>query len=624
MEHLDVYNDHAILPFEGHVQMQKPGAYLMKQIFIVLFAAVVGMSAQPAWSQARAQLLIGDAPELDSNEQIQLRPGELPSVRLTADILYRILVAEFSAQRASFGQASELMYGLARETSDPRMAKRAFQFAMAARDLPAALRAAKQWVLVSPNDPDAVASSLALSASSGQTIGLAGNLRQRIEDADNKERAVAEAASIISKMNDKRVAYDVLQQALPESVLHIPLAQLALADAAWDAEEFSQALEAAKAALELAPDSEMAAQRVLEYGLKVDPRAAIRETQVYVEQHPDMRRLRLLLINRLVLRHEFDDALDQVRAMRSRAPEDFDLLYTEAEVNIRATRYEDAKALLNEYIAVQEQRASALPDKATTASGDESDARLLLVQIAEKQGDMAEAIRQLDLIDEPSVYFQAQIHKAVLVSRQGDIEGARRVLQGLEPQDDNERSVQALTLASIYRDSGRSAQAIELLEQADADLPDTPEIKYDLAMLYERQGRYDNFERLMRRIIELSPHNANAYNSLGYTFVDRNVNLDEAEELLEQALELEPDNPYILDSVGWLLYRTGDYEGAVEYLRRSWHQLPSGEVAAHLGEVLWVLQRKDEARDVWKEGLEQEPDNEVLQDTLKRFGVQLD
>ncbi len=596
----------------------------MKRISTVLFAAAVVMGAHSAWSQTGAPLLLGEPPELDPAERILLRPGELPSVRLTADILYRILVAEIAAQRGEYSQATELVYGLARETSDPRLAKRAFQFAMAARDLSAALRAAKQWVLVAPNDPDAVASSLALSASSGQSSGLASNLRDRIEKAGNKERAIAEAASIVSKMSDKRVAYEVLEKALPESVLNLPLAQLALSDAAWQADDPVRALEAAREALRLAPTSEMAAQRVLEYGLKVDSRAAIRETENFIKRHPDMRRLRLLLVNRLVLRHEFDAALAHVADMRRRAPEDFDLLYTEAEVNVRAERYARAKELLNQYIDVQTQRGSALPDKASTAGGDESDARLLLVQIAEKEGDHAEAIRQLDLIDEPSVRFQAQIHKAVLIGRRGDLEGARKTLQALAPQEDSERSVVALTMASIYRDAGRSEDAVKVLEKADADLPDTPEIKYDLAMLYERQGRYDDFERLMRRIIELSPDNANAYNSLGYTFADRNINLDEAEELLEQALELEPDNPYILDSVGWYLYRTGDFSGAVEYLRRSWFQLPSAEVAAHLGEVLWMMQRKDEARDIWKQGLQQEPDNEVLLKTIKRFGVKLE
>ncbi len=597
----------------------------MKRLLAVLIAVSFGAFASPdsARAETRAQLLLGAPPEIDAAEQIRLRPGELPAVRLTADILYRLLAAEFAAQRSSFDMASELMYGLARETSDPRLARRSFQFAMAGRDLPGALRAARQWVLVSPNDPDAVASSLALAASNGQTTGLAGNLRARIEEANNKEQAIAQAASIVSKMNDKRVAYQVLDEALPDSVRDLPLAQLALSDAAWQADEPVLALEAARRALELAPHSEMAAQRVLEYGLRVDSRAAIRETRDYVERYPEMRRLRLLLVNRLVTRHEFDAALAEVQAMRQQAPEDFDLLYTEAEVNVRAERYERAKVLLNEYIAVQEQRGDALPDKATTAGGDASDARLLLVQIAEKQNDFNEAVRQLDLIDDPSLRFQAQIHKAVLVARHGNLESARATLQQLEPQTDNERTVLALTQASIYRDSGRSEEAIAVLEQADADMPGTEEIKYDLAMLYERHGRYDDFERLMREIIEIAPENANAYNSLGYTFADRNVNLDEAEELLEQALELEPDNPFILDSVGWYLYRTGDYAGALEYLRRSWHQLPSAEVAAHLGEVLWMMQRKAEARSVWKEGLEHEPDNEVLQKTLQRFKVRL-
>src|SRR5690625_2137669 len=135
-------------------------------------------------------------------------------------------------------------------------------------------------------------------------------------------------------------------------------------------------------------------------------------------------------------------------------------------------------------------------------------------------------------------------------------------------------------------------------------MPDTPEIKYDLGMLHVFAGEQDKFEQLMREIIELDPDNANAYNALGYTYADQNRNLDQAQDLLERALELEPDNPYILDSVGWYLYRVGDLEAAIEYLQRAYQDLPDAEVAAHLGEVLWVSQRKEEARRVWREGVE--------------------
>ncbi len=558
-------------------------------------------------------------------ELIRLRAGELPDVKLTADILYRILAAEIAATRGEYDMAGQTLLDLARETSDPRLAKRAFQFSMASRDLGRALAAARTWATLAPKDPEAVAASLALAASNGQTSGLASALWARIDKADNKEQAVAQASAIVSKMPDKRLALEVLEKALHPSVRSLPVAHLALSDAAWAASEPERALDEARQALALEPDSEAAAQRVLEYGLRVDAPAAIAETRSYLARHPDSRKLQLLLVNRLVDRREFGAALAQVKAMRQRAPEDFDLLYTEAEVNIRAERYDDAKALLNEYINVQTQRRQAMrDDKASSAGSDASDARLLLVQIAEKQGKLKEAIAQLDLIDDPSLNFQAQIHKAVLLSRQGDLAAARRTIDRLKPQDRQERSVAALTLASIYREAGRTDTAIDILVKADKDIPDTAEIKYDLAMLYERQGRMEEFEALMERVIELDPNNANAYNSLGYTYADQNRRLDEAQDLLERALELEPGNPYILDSVGWYLYRTGDYQAAIEYLERSYHQLPSAEVAAHLGEVLWVSKRHDEARRIWREGLAKDPKNEILLQTLKRLGVKLE
>ncbi|MGA0584944.1 MAG: tetratricopeptide repeat protein, partial [Castellaniella sp.] len=161
------------------------------------------------------------------------------------------------------------------------------------------------------------------------------------------------------------------------------------------------------------------------------------------------------------------------------------------------------------------------------------------------------------------------------------------------------------------------------LKAADLEMPDTPEIKYDLGMLLHQQGKTAEFESLMRRVIELDPDNANAYNSLGYTYVEQNRNLDEARGLLERALELDPDSAYILDSVGWYLFRIRDYQGALEYLRRSYDHLPAADVAAHLGETLWALGRHDEARRIWAEGRKADPDSAALKETLDRLGVKL-
>ncbi|WP_073101702.1 tetratricopeptide repeat protein [Pollutimonas bauzanensis] len=585
-------------------------------LLLMLFAPVFVSWSGPACSAEAARTR-------EQIEQIRLRSGELPAVKLTADILYRILASEIAAQRSQYDMASQTLLDLARETSDPRLAKRAFQFSMADRDLARSLQAARAWVLLAPNDPEAVASSLALAASNGQTAGLAAALGTRIEKAENKEQAIIQASAIVSKMADKRMALDVLEKALHPSVRSLPVAHLALADAAWAAADPARALAEARRALALDPESEVTAQRVLEYGLKVDSVAAINETRAYIAKHPDSRKLQLLLVNRLVDRNDFNAALAQVKAMRQQAPEDFDLLYTEAEVNMRAERYPQAQALLEEYISVQTQRRKSVNDKASNAAADASDARLLLVQIAEKQNRLGDAIAQLDLIDEGSLRFQAQIHKAVLQAKQGNLAQARRSIDALKPQDHHERSVVALTLASIYREAGRTDMAVEILAKADAAMPDTSEIKYDLAMLYERQGKYEEFEKLMKRVIELDPNNANAYNSLGYTYADQNRKLDEAQDLLERALDLDPGNPFILDSVGWYLYRSGDYEAALEYLQRSYDQLPSADVAAHLGEVLWVTKRGDEARRIWSAGMAKDPQNETLLKTLKRLGVTL-
>jgi len=554
-------------------------------------------------------------------EEIHLRAGHPPAVKLTADILYRFLAAEIAAQRGDLGAASQTLLDLSKDTLDPRLAKRAFQLAMVGHDMQGALDAARQWVLLAPGDPQAVASSLAVAASNGDTTGLAAALWDRIEKAPDKQAAIAQAAVIASKMQDKRLALDVLDQALRAPVRSLPAAHLALADASWAAGKPDRALSEAQTAMKLDPNSRDAAQRVLEYGVKINPAQAISVTRGFIAKHPDARKLQLMLINHLVALHETDQALDILHTMRQRAPEDFDLLYTEAEVNFHAGRYDQAKTLLGHYINVQAQRGRSFNTNATDAQADISDARLLLVQIAEKQNNLDEAIHQLGLIDDPTVRFQAHIHMAVLQARKGDMTTARKTLAALKPQTLHERAVVALSLASIYRNSGRTDDAVKVLSDADKAMPDTPEIKYDLAMLYVLQGKYDEFETLMQRVIELDPDNANAYNSLGYTYADRNIKLDEAHDLLEHALELEPNNPFILDSMGWYLYRVDDLDGALDYLQRSYRKLPSADVAAHLGEVLWKLKRHTKAREIWHDGFKKDPKNESLLKTLKRFGV---
>lgn len=584
---------------------------LFPVIAVSALSAVIGGSAQAF-----------DVIELETVERIQLRSDGVPIVTSSPDTLYRVLVGEVAVQKGDYDTASQVFLSLAKDTADARLAQRAFQFALADSNLARAIEAAKTWAVLAPNDPEAKATALALEASTGDTSGLAHTLYQRINQATDKEQAIIQAMGIISKMVDSRLALDVLEQSLPADVRGLQISHLALADIAWSARNPERALQEARAALQQEPDSEFAIQRVLEYGVGIDEEQVLAQARQYTQANPDARDVALQLINHLVNLAHFDQALAQLDAMQAMNPEDFDLLFTEAEINIRAERYETAISLLNQYIDVHSQRRLSLPDGTTTSLGSISDARLSLVQIAEKQGKLHEAIRQLELIEEPALEFQAKVHKAVLEARLGDLKKANRTLDRLGVLSKRDQAVVALTRAAILRDSGRTDEAVKVLERTDKELPDTPEIKYDLAMLYATQGRYEDMVPLLRQVIALQPHHANAYNSLGYTFVDQGINLDEAQGLLEQALDLEPNNPYILDSVGWYLYKVGDYQAALEYLMRSYEQLPDAEVAAHLGEVLWVKGRQDEAAAVWRDAWRADSTNYTLERVMQRFGVQ--
>jgi Flp pilus assembly protein TadD len=173
--------------------------------------------------------------------------------------------------------------------------------------------------------------------------------------------------------------------------------------------------------------------------------------------------------------------------------------------------------------------------------------------------------------------------------------------------------------AQILRDANRHGDAFKLLTQALDKQPEQPDLLYDLALTAEKLERFDLLETHLRKLIQVKPDHAHAYNALGYSFAERNLRLPEARKLVEKALEISPDDYFIIDSLGWVLYREGDLKGAARELRRAYGGRPDAEIGAHLGEVLWVLGEREEARRIWDESLKTAPDNETLQKTIKRL-----
>jgi tetratricopeptide (TPR) repeat protein len=600
----------------------------MKFGLAALALALAGLQGMPAHA---ADVRPGDptgprtGPKTQKSETevIHLRQGKLPYVRLTSDILYRIFASEIAAQRGMYGTAASTMLSLAKDTGDFRLARRSLEFYLAGGNLQGALDASRTWARLSPDDAEASSTELALAAANGQTEGLAAALRKRIDAAKDKPVAISQALAVLSRINDRKTALMIFDQSLSEKVRKLPAARLALADVAQAAGDNERALQEARAALKADPKSEAAAQRVLEYGMRVDPDQSAADARAFIAKHPDARKLRLMLAAQLSDRGRYDESLTELQAMARRAPEDFDLLFMQAQVAYKAKRLDDARSYLREYLDVQSQRKSAIVPGATDATAAASDARVLLARIAEDQGKYDEAIAELGRIDDPTMRFQARMRQANLRAKEGKIDAALALVDQSGPQDEEERVLGVLTKSQILRDAGRTDQAVALLVGADKAMPDTVEIKYELAMLYERQDRIPDLERLLRQVIALDPDHAQAYNALGYTLADHNVRLREAQDLITQALDLSPDDPYIMDSMGWVKFRLGDNQAALTFLQRAYARRPEAEIGTHLAEVLWAQGRRDEAMAMFQNSARKDPSNKTLRDTLKRLGITL-
>ena len=210
------------------------------------------------------------------------------------------------------------------------------------------------------------------------------------------------------------------------------------------------------------------------------------------------------------------------------------------------------------------------------------------------------------------------IRSAHSIAAEGRIDEARALLRA---QDGDAALKQRYLMAEaqLLREADRSAEALAVLEQALRAAPDDSDLLYETAMLAERLNDLELMESRLRRVIELKPDHAHAYNALGYSLADRKLRLDEAETLVARALELSPDDPFILDSMGWVRFRRGDVPAALKYLERAYAIRADAEIAAHLGEVLWSVERREDANRLFDEALKAHPSSKVLADTVRRL-----
>ncbi len=247
---------------------------------------------------------------------------------------------------------------------------------------------------------------------------------------------------------------------------------------------------------------------------------------------------------------------------------------------------------------------------------------LLLGQLSELAERKADALKWYAQIDEDDdQWFDAQQRTAILLYDTGRIADGMNLLHELEARvaDEAKTLGEVFLLEAELAGRKRPADAVGVYDRGLAALPDDTRLLYARALANEGVDRVDEAIRDLRRVLVLKPDDADAMNALGYTLADRTDKKAEALALIEKALKLKPGEPAIIDSMGWVQYRLGNLDEATQQLRAAYSKQPDPEIAAHLGEVLWVSGRKDEARQVWEEGRKKDGGNKVLLETIKRL-----
>jgi len=251
-----------------------------------------------------------------------------------------------------------------------------------------------------------------------------------------------------------------------------------------------------------------------------------------------------------------------------------------------------------------------------------SEAHYYLGRIADEEGDIESAIGYYDRVKDSNHYLAALARSSALRAQSGELAQALANLRNLRQTNPESAENFWLLEINLLLDLEQNDQAMEAADEALTAYPENVRIRYARAMLHDSNGRFEDAEQDLRAILEQEPDNAVALNALGYILSTRSARFDEAQGLIERALSLDPENPAILDSMGWVLFKQGEITKALDYLQAAYEAFPDPEVAAHLGEALWQNGQQEQALMIWREGLEKDPTDELILETLERLGVE--
>ncbi len=558
-------------------------------------------------------------------------------------LFYQLLIGEMALGSGDAGSAYELMLDAARRTRDEGLFRRAVDIALRGRAGDQALAASRAWRLARPESADAVRLQLQILLALNRKDGLDEPLRALLGLTAPGDRAglISALPRFLQRAGDARAVAALMEDALKPyreaDATRVPV-RVALGRAWLEAGEADRALALAREAQALeaaAPGPALLAMELMRQRPQAEALVG-----TYLDRPDAEPQLRLAYVRVLTAAQRYPDAVLQLQTLTRQQPTLAPPFLSLGALHLELKQVREGEAALQRYIElVQPQVAAAArsPAPETVRSSSDSDdddlpsrpeqglvqAWLMLAQAAEQRGDFRAAEAWLASIDDPRRALEVQTRRASMWVRQGKIAQARELIRQVPERDADDARAKLVAEAGVLRDARRWREAYEVLAGASQRFSDDTDLLYEQAMMAEKLNRLDDMEQLLRRVIALKPDNAHAHNALGYSLADRGQRLPEARQLVQRALELLPGDPFITDSLGWVEFRLGNREEALRLLRTAYATRPDVEIAAHLGEVLWALGQRDEARAVWREAKARDAANDVLRETLARLRVDL-
>ncbi len=579
-------------------------------IAVLLLATSASSFAQGSAKPDGANAASADAPDIATST-------------LDAELFYQLMLGELNVFSGEAGAGFSLILDAARKTTDSKLFERAISVALQGRSGESALQAARAWRQALPASREANRYVLQILIGLNRLGEAQEPLKRDIATIDPKDRAnaILAAPRFFARAADKKLAATTVEQALADYLANPTLgaqAWTAVGRMRGDAGDTAGLLEAARQAQAIDPAYEGAA--ILALNL-VRPKTPIAEQIVrkYLEGKP-LTDVRMAYARALLDGQRYADAMAQLKLVIDERPD-----HDSAWLILGSLELQDKKPLLAEKSFLRHIELAAQPGRSASPemSRGLAQAHLSLAQIAEQKGDLTAAEKWLAKIENANEMVSAQSRRAAILARQGKLEEGRKLLRSLPEKTPSDARMKIMAEVQLLRDNKQYKAAYDFLAEKTKSGPPDYELLYDQAMLADKIGQSAEMERLLRQIIAGKPDYQHAYNALGYSLAERNLRLPEAKTLILKALEFAPDDPFITDSLGWVEFRSGNTTEALRILQTAFTARPDAEIAAHLGEVLWVSGQRDQALAVWREGYALNAENETLQETLKRLRVKL-